>query len=72
MSEADGCEAGVEGTATVGAAEPAGVLHATTAPPSDAARARASRIRLIMTEDSSDARAPAGPVPRVAESDHEV
>ena len=58
--------AGVDGPAPVGLVELAGVLQPTAAPPSEAATTRPSRIRLIMTEDSSIARAPAGPVPRVA------
>src|SRR5436189_6293967 len=52
-----GAEASTDGGATLaagvvagidGAVEPAGVLHATTAPPSDAARARLSKIRFNM------------------------
>lgn len=49
-SEAAGAplSAGVLGTTTDGLVEPAGVLHARTAPPREAARARASRIRFVM------------------------
>lgn len=49
-SEAAGAplSAGVLGTTTDGLVEPAGVLHARTAPPREAARARASRIRFDM------------------------
>ena len=48
-SEAAGDMAGpVDGATTVGLVVPAGVLQASTPPPSEAARARASRIRLNM------------------------
>jgi len=40
--------AGTDGAATVGVVEPAGVLHARTAPPSETVSARATRIRLTM------------------------
>ena len=58
-------DAGVEastdgGAATLGFVVEAGVLHATTAPPSEAARPRASRIRLIMTGGSSVAKGAGG------------
>jgi hypothetical protein len=45
-------EAGaVLGSETVGLVELAGVLQATTAPPREAARAKASRIRFIMSRE---------------------
>jgi len=49
MSEAAGADAGaVDGTVVVGLVVAAGVVQPTAAPPREAARARASRIRLIM------------------------
>jgi hypothetical protein len=47
-SEAAGTDAGAVLGASVGLVEPAGVLQARMPPPSEAARARASRMRLNM------------------------
>ena len=55
---ADGAstDGAVDGAEMDGAVVAAGVLQATTAPPTDAASARASRIRLNMVSGSSVAR----------------
>lgn len=52
--------AGEVGVTEAGAVVPAGVLHARTAPPSEAARVRARRIRLNMLERSSVVRGAGG------------
>lgn len=50
--------AGEDGVTDAGLVVPAGLLQARTAPPSEAAKARASKIRLNMLERSSVVRVP--------------